>query len=154
MTDCLVGLDALATRVPPSVNIVVWLNEYFGPVSAGGKQFEDMQVYKDQADRIFGVVTLHQRSELFIADTQRMLEQHQTFADIIDDKKITFMSRHRLRIVRDEVSQSLSTTGTLQEDLKKNLKRNQKRERERNILLSLITLSNLVLIITLATILL
>ena len=107
MTDCLAGLDALATQVPLSVIIVVWLNEYFGPVQSGGKKFEDMQVYKDHADRIFGVVTLHQRSELFIADTQRMLEQHQTFADIIDDKKITFMSRNRLRIVRDELWQQL-----------------------------------------------
>ena len=46
--DTVKGLTSLLADFPPSVRLVVWLNEFFGPiVNAQGKPFEEMPAYTD-----------------------------------------------------------------------------------------------------------
>ena len=42
--------------------MIVWLNKYFGPVTHGGKKFEEMQVYWNNRDKIPTLVTMPQRN--------------------------------------------------------------------------------------------
>ena len=110
----------------------------------------------DENDPIITFLCAHDllqtdRYNAYAEHIEKVMQQH---ADQTKDRgEITDLTKTIQKLL-DEVRQSLSTTGTLQDDLKKDLKRKQKRERERIILLALITASNLVLIITLATLLL
>ena len=52
-------LNWLLQHYPPTVRIVVWINEVFGPVvNASGKGFEELPIYRDNRDRIFAIVRL------------------------------------------------------------------------------------------------
>ena len=46
LNDTLLGFVTLAESTTEQ-NIVVWINEYFGPVAPDGKPFDQMQVYLD-----------------------------------------------------------------------------------------------------------
>jgi len=59
--DTLLGFNTLA-KSSTEKNLVVWINEYFGPVARDGKQFDQMQVYLEHEERIVGCLGLLQRS--------------------------------------------------------------------------------------------
>jgi hypothetical protein len=74
LADTLKGFGSLAESTSER-NLIVWINEYFGPVERDGKQFVDMAVYKDNSEKIFGWVLLAKRhQDTFGRDLEHMAD--------------------------------------------------------------------------------
>jgi hypothetical protein len=107
MVDTLGGFDDLASTTPAQ-NLVVWINEYFGPVEMNGKRFSDMRVFAQHQTRIRGVVTVPRRSaDTFGRDVEQMLGAKQTFDEAISGQHFTIMGRQRLELVRRDLFKQL-----------------------------------------------
>lgn len=101
LTDTLAGFIAIVEAMPESVSFIVWLNEFFGDIEAGGKDFEQMQAYLRYRDRIAGVIRLpRQTSETFGIDMEHMLEQRLTFHEVHMSEDFPLMAKSRLHRVR------------------------------------------------------
>jgi hypothetical protein len=118
LNDTLLGFKTLAASATEKI-LVVWLNEYFGPVARDGKTFDQMQVYLDNQDKVVASVGLRQRnSDTFGDDIRLMRESKLTFAEVIGSREegfgtlrgFTFMARHRLAMVRKDLFGQLEQT--------------------------------------------
>lgn len=98
MMDTLHGFSALAQHM--DVSIVVWRNEYFGEVKAKGKHFEEMKVYENHKDKVIAIININKMSPLFEQDFQRMIENHLTFSQTLEDSSFNVMAKNRLRLVQ------------------------------------------------------
>jgi len=83
----------------PTVPVVVWLNEFFGPVANEGRSFEDSKVYQDNRDRIAAVMC-HPRVQAgtFGEDIRAMMKAKLTFDEAICSSDFNVMARQRLKI--------------------------------------------------------
>jgi hypothetical protein len=101
LLDTMKGLDAVARNIPPCIGIVVWLNEYFGPiVNANGKPFEELPAYTDNRERIFALIRLAMLSEQATADLQMMFARRLTFARALAADNTTILSVQKSRLFR------------------------------------------------------
>ncbi len=103
--DSLVGLAAILREIE-GARIVVWLNEYFGPlVGRDGEavELEKMAVYRDNEDRIESIIELKEEPRLFADDFTLMLSRKQLFDEVREDESYSFMSRQRLRLMGDRL---------------------------------------------------
>lgn len=103
LKDTLTGFDSLVRQFPNTIEIVVWLNQYFGEIQYEGKPFEQMNVYKEHKPRVKGIITIEKQSELFSGDIRSMLEAKLTFDQAINSEKYNFMSKNRLRLVKNHL---------------------------------------------------
>ena len=107
MVDTLGGFNDLASSTPAQ-NLVVWINEYFGPVEMNGKRFSEMKVFAQHSKRIRGVVTMPRRSaDTFGRDLEQMLSSKLTFDEAISGPQFSIMSRQRLELVRRDLFKQL-----------------------------------------------
>ncbi|WP_298985889.1 conjugal transfer protein TraL [uncultured Roseibium sp.] len=83
----------------PTVPVVVWINEFFGPVANEGRSFEDSKVYQDNRDRIAAVMC-HPRVQAgtFGEDIRAMMKAKLTFDEAISSNDFNVMARQRLKI--------------------------------------------------------
>ena len=98
------GLDAVARHFPPRIRIVVWLNEYFGPIAnTKGEPFEEMPAYTDNRERIFALVRLATPGEPASADLQMMFDSRLTFTRALapDNASILLARKSRLFRIRE-----------------------------------------------------
>jgi hypothetical protein len=109
--DTIVGFKVLAQHCAPG-SIVVWLNEYFGPVEiesqAGAtftrKRFTEMKVYEDHREAILGIVTLPRRNpDTFGRDIQEMATQKLTFPEVSESGRWSIMAKSRVAIVERDL---------------------------------------------------
>jgi len=102
------GLEAILESYPASVRVVVWINDYFGPVEQTAS-FTDWPVYDRYRDRIAGVVHLKQQSQQFGVNIGQMLERKLTFAEALADTA-AFMTvpRQRLTMFRRSIWEQLA----------------------------------------------
>ena len=56
--ETLNGLLQICKSIPPGAKIIVWLNEQFGQIEAGGKSFEELKLYINNRDKIAGIVRI------------------------------------------------------------------------------------------------
>jgi len=106
MLDTMKGLASIVQDFPPSVRIVVWLNEFFGPiVNANGKPFEELPAYTDNRERIFALVRLAALSEEATSDLRDMLSKRLTFTRALapDNTNILRVQKSRLFRVKQAV---------------------------------------------------
>ena len=106
MLDTMKGLASIMQDFPPSVRIVVWLNEYFGPiVNANGKPFEELPAYTENRERIFALVRLAALSEEATSDLRDMLSKRLTFTQALapDNTNILRVQKSRLFRVKQAV---------------------------------------------------
>lgn len=99
MLDTMKGLASVLQDFPPSVRVVVWLNEFFGPiVNAHGKAFEEMPAYSDNKARIFALVRLPLVSEEASSDLRDMVSRRLTFGQALarDNTAILRVQKSRL----------------------------------------------------------
>ena len=105
LRDTVAGFDWLAENMPVETQIVVWLNEFFGPIEVEGKGFEQLKVYERHRDRIAALLRLPKQNEqTFGRDLKAMLDQRLTFAEarasthfhIISKQRIAMMERQLL----------------------------------------------------------
>jgi hypothetical protein len=107
LSDSLLGFDTLAKSTPDR-NVVVWVNEYFGPVARDGKTFDQMNVFQKHADKVFGSIGIPQRSpDTFGATVLLMREKKLTFEEAIDSNQFMLAQKSRLHIVRRDLYEQL-----------------------------------------------
>jgi hypothetical protein len=107
LMDTLTGFDSLANQFPETAEMVVWLNQYFGDIEQDGKTFEDMRVYQNHKDRVNGIITIAKQSDLFGRDVKAMLEARQTFDQAMKSEDYNFMSKNRLRMMKQHLFEQM-----------------------------------------------
>lgn len=114
LRDTLIGLRSLV-ETAPGTGIVVWLNEYFGPIAtdiAGPdgfvrKGFREFKVYEDCRSAILGIVTIEARNpDTYGRDMRAMLAQKLTFEEVRQSEHWFLVSKSRIfRIQQDLYAQ-------------------------------------------------
>ncbi len=105
--ETLTGLEALATSTP-GARLVVWINEYFGPVLLRDKPFEEMQVYQQHRSRIAGIISLAPLEPLQAPSIRRMLDARRTFAEAIGSTDFLIAEKQRLTVLRRSIWDQLA----------------------------------------------
>jgi hypothetical protein len=90
--------------------VLVWVNEYFGPVQKNGVGFKETSLYKDAKSRLFGVVFLQElTADTSGEDVGDMTRQYLTFDEALVSPQFFFANRHRLTNVRTAIYDQLAT---------------------------------------------
>lgn len=101
MLDTMKGLASIVADFPPTVRIVVWLNEFFGPiVNANGRPFEELPAYTESKARIFALVHLHAPSEEATHDLRDMFARRLSFAQALAPENTTILRVQKSRLFR------------------------------------------------------
>jgi hypothetical protein len=110
MSDTLNGFAKIAAT-SGGKNIIVWLNEYFGEIQGkDGRQFDELKVAHDHAERVLGAVTIRERNHhTFGDDVKEMLQRRLTFDAAIQNENFSLVSKQRLAIVRRDLFDQLDT---------------------------------------------
>ena len=111
MFETLEGFRALAQANAPQ-SIIVWLNEYFGPIEYEDKTFVEMKVFKENADKVRGIVRIERRnSDTFGHDMLEMATHKKTFAEVLQDPQWELMARQRVRMIQRELYEQIDRLG-------------------------------------------
>jgi hypothetical protein len=111
LQDTLHGFTQMAAQFPASVELVVWLNPYWGPIVHEGKEFEELRAYVAHQDRIAAIVRIPTlKAETFGADLINMLRARVTFEQALAAPARTIMERQRLKRIRDQLFAQLAAT--------------------------------------------
>jgi hypothetical protein len=115
--DTLTGLDDVGDGCREA-SLVVWLNEYFGPVrDEEGTPFTEMEVSRKHARKIVGSVSILRRTQdTFARDIEEMITAKMTFDAAIRSGKFSLMAKQRLKIVRDHLFGQLDALPLLGRD--------------------------------------
>ena len=91
--------------------IVLWLNEHFGALESNtGVKIENAKVYKENAHKLIGTVTLKKRSIDFDKTINKMTSLRLTFDEVEKSDKFDFAEHNRLlKIVRNDVFGQLNS---------------------------------------------
>ena len=98
--------DSIIRALPPSVKLVIWENEHFGPlIEANGKAFDPKW---KEGPTLAGRVFLQKRNQqTFGVDVRNLLKNRQTFDEALASPDIPILERQRLKIVRDAIYRQL-----------------------------------------------
>jgi len=107
LLDTLNGFDELAKQLPANADLVVWLNEYFGPVELEGKKFDQMAVYERHRRRTYSVLRIGKASELMNADVELMLTQRLTVDEAVRSPSFRVMQKQRLAMFWKQIASQL-----------------------------------------------
>ena len=109
--DTVMGFKVIAQRSAPG-SVVVWLNEYFGPIEiqadSGGqtmrKGFLEMKSYEENRNAVLGIATLPRRNpDTFGRDVQEMVTQKLTFREVGESAHWSIMAKSRIAVVEREL---------------------------------------------------
>lgn len=102
--DTLSGFHALVTQLPADTHLVVWLNEFFGAITADGKAFEEMRAYQEHRGRVRGIVRIaRQTGDTFGRDVETMLDRRFTFDEVAQSPDFSLMAKQHLAMVRRQI---------------------------------------------------
>lgn len=102
--DTLNGFVSLIQEYPENCSFVVWLNPFWGKIEINGKDFENMQAYLVNKNRVSAIVRLPSlKKETFGIDFENMLKSKQTFDEAINDESLTIMNRQRLKMLKTDI---------------------------------------------------
>jgi len=118
--DTIKAMEQLIESFKGTCNFVVWINEYFGKIKdSDGKTFEDMDAYKLNKEFINGIVYLPEMNEkTYGKDLEQMTKNKKTFAEVLEDKKFSLMTKQRLSIYKKKIFNSLGVINLMGEDKK------------------------------------
>lgn len=89
--------------------LVVWENEFFGPVVKNGKKFTDSEVYTKNKGRIAGVIRVPARSEdTYGKDLAAMSIGRLSFDEAVTSPEFRLMGRQRLTTVWRDIETQLA----------------------------------------------
>jgi hypothetical protein len=98
----------LTSQLPEGIQVVVWLNEHFGPIEANGKTFEEMKAYLDNKERVSAIIRLPKRTETtYGRDLAAMLKKRLTFQDALASDGFQVMAKQRLKILQRSIYEQL-----------------------------------------------
>jgi hypothetical protein len=104
------ALRSVIQQFPASVELIVWLNEYFGPIAGSdGQTFEQSPIYLNNRERIAGIVRLDRLNpDTFGRNLSEMMSRHLTFAEADLSTEFRIVARQRLRQIwrpiRDQIA--------------------------------------------------
>ena len=110
MLDTAKALEAVIEQFPASVELIVWLNEFFGPIVTNtGEDFERTPLYERNRTRITGLVRLERLNpDTFGRNLRDMLARQMTFGEADQSSEFRIVARQRLRQVwrpiRDQIA--------------------------------------------------
>jgi CobQ/CobB/MinD/ParA family nucleotide binding protein len=108
LLDTLTSFAELAEQMPEEVQIIVWLNEFFGKIELDGTPFEEMGFYLDNQSRVHGIVRLPKRNPAtFGADIEKMLTARLTFDEVRQSPDFFVMNKSRIFRVQQEIYHQL-----------------------------------------------
>lgn len=111
LVDTLSGFKALAEQTDTK-NIVVWLNEYFGPIERDGKTFAEMKVYEENKDKVRGIVRIAKRNaDTFGKDIEEMASKKLTFGEVLEKPDFSIMAKQRIKTVQKDIFSQLDEVG-------------------------------------------
>ena len=120
LDDTINGLVTLCNKLPSNMKIVVWLNEYFGPIEVAGKPFEEFKIYENNREKIHGIVKIReQNSELFKADLLKKNTLKMTLSEAIKSEEFSEVSSSRFEEFRRELFEQLDIVFASQIALKR-----------------------------------
>ena len=106
-TDTYNGFAALLGKVNQHAKVVVWENEFWGPVEYEGHPITATKLFKesDKAGKIAGIVKIIDRSQsdAFVEDMKKMTSKHMTIADVNSSEEFNFLAKNRLKKIVDSV---------------------------------------------------
>jgi hypothetical protein len=112
MRDTLAGLQQVCqTFGASSAKIVVWLNEFWGPIEEDGKTFEQMKVYAANKKFIESVLTIPELKpkQLFQEDFSLLLKKQMTFEEALTSESFDTMTKSRLKIIREKLFNGMAS---------------------------------------------
>jgi len=111
LNDSLLGFRTLAETAAEK-SLVVWINEYFGPITSEGKTFDQMQVYLDNRERVLTSIGIPRQSpDTFGENIRKMREKKLTFQEAVGMAPgFWLLERQRLCMVRRELFKQLEQT--------------------------------------------
>jgi hypothetical protein len=110
MLDTAKALEAVIEQFPPSVELIVWLNEFFGPiVTDAGETFEQTPLYERNRARIAGLLRLQRLNpDTYGRNLREMLARQMTFREADQSPELRVVARQRLRQIwrpiRDQIA--------------------------------------------------
>ena len=111
-TDTYNGFAELLGKVNQYAKVVVWENEFWGPVEYEGHPITSTKLFKesDRAGKIAGIVKIVDRSQsdAFVEDMKKMTSNHMTLADVNASEEFNFLAKNRLKKIVDSVFVELS----------------------------------------------
>ena len=114
LADTLAGFESLAGSCE-SRSLIVWVNEFFGPVEYEGTKFSQMPVFLEHKDKVAGIVLIPRFSpDTFGRDLEDMIARKLTFGEIAWASGFTLMSKQRLRMIQRELFEQLDTLNLLE----------------------------------------
>lgn len=103
LLDTADGFRSLARTLPPA-SMVVWLNEYFGPIVVDGKSFEQGRAYHEHVDQVLGVVRWKMRNpDTFGSDMRQLMQRRMTFKQGINGTEFNIVARQRFKLISDDL---------------------------------------------------
>jgi len=115
--DTVVGFKLIAQRCAPR-SLVVWLNEYLGPVEIESEpgnrlsvmRFTEMKAYEDHEETVLGIITLPRRNpDTFGRDIQTMNSRRLTFEEVRMATGLSIVSKSRLARVEREIFEQIES---------------------------------------------
>lgn len=107
LMDTLSGFAEMVEQMPDQVKLIVWLNEFFGKIEADGKPFEEMNIYLENQDRVYGIVGVPKHSALFVEDIEKMLTAKLTFDEVRHSPDFYVMNKSRIFRVQQDIYRQL-----------------------------------------------
>lgn len=110
-TDTYNGFAELLGKINQYAKVVIWENEFWGPVEYEGHPITSTKLFKesDRAGKIAGVVKLVDRSQsdAFVEDMKKMTSNHMTLAEVNASEDFNFLAKNRLKKIVDSVYSEL-----------------------------------------------
>ena len=107
LSDTIDGFRQLAESTQDR-RIVIWFNEYFGPMGWDDRGFLETDIYKLHQSKVVGTVTIPRRNpETFGRDIEEMISRKQTFGEALMWEGSYMMVKQRIKIVRDHLFEQL-----------------------------------------------
>lgn len=110
--DTLQGLLELLTSF--SVPIAVWLNPFVGRIEMAGKRFTEMKLYRENKDRMAGIVEIPEFNPKTTGqDVAELLKSKRPFREALADSSVLLMTRQRLKMAQRELYTRVELAGVL-----------------------------------------
>ncbi|MCG9105601.1 conjugal transfer protein TraL [Laribacter hongkongensis] len=107
MDDTIAGFQALLQS--SNAPVVVWENEFFGPVERDGRRFSESAMFSENRHRIAGIVTLRRRNlDTFGRDLTAMTSAGLTFSEALSSPDFGAMPKHRLKQIWADIAGQLA----------------------------------------------
>ena len=101
MADTLGGFIGISNHFS-DVQLVVWHNAFYGSLFINGKPIDEETLFTDHCQNVFAQIHLPKpASATFGQDLIDLRRKKLTLAEGIEHTKFSFMTRHRLKVLRD-----------------------------------------------------